>query len=57
LVWTDATDHRLFPRSAREKTVVPGLEEAVAAGLWPNPKDRADLIEFLPRATRTAERR
>jgi cytochrome c len=53
LVWTDATIDRLF--ALGPETVVPGSKMPLQR--MPDAKDRADLIEFLARATRPAEQR
>ena len=53
LVWSDATIDRLFALGPNE--VVPGSKMPLQR--MPDAKDRADLIEFLARATRPAERR
>jgi cytochrome c len=48
VVWTDATIDRLF--ALGPETVVPGSKMPLQR--MPDPKDRADLIDFLERATR-----
>ena len=53
LVWTDATIDRLF--ALGPETVVPGSKMPLQR--MPDPRDRADLIEFLARATRPAGQR
>jgi cytochrome c len=53
LVWTDATIDRLF--ALGPETVVPGSKMPLQR--MPDPKDRADLIEFLARATRPPDPR
>ena len=53
LVWSDATIDRLF--ALGPETVVPGSKMPLQR--MPDPKDRADLIEFLARATRPADPR
>ena len=53
LVWTDATIDRLFALGPEE--VVPGSKMPLQR--MPDPQDRADLIDFLARATRPANRR
>ena len=53
MVWTDATIDRLF--ALGPETVVPGSKMPLQR--MPDPKDRADLIDFLARATRPADQR
>ena len=53
LVWSDATIDRLFALGPDE--VVPGSKMPLQR--MPDAKDRADLIEFLARATRPTDRR
>jgi cytochrome c len=53
LVWSDATIDRLF--ALGPETVVPGSKMPLQR--MPDPKDRADLIEFLARATRPPDPR
>jgi cytochrome c len=53
MVWTDATIDRLFALGPEE--VVPGSKMPLQR--MPDPKDRADLIEFLARATRPPDPR
>jgi cytochrome c len=50
LVWTDVTIDRLF--ALGPETLVPGSKMPLQR--MPDPKDRADLIDFLARATRPA---
>ena len=53
LVWSDATIDRLFALGPDE--VVPGSKMPLQR--MPDAKDRAELIEFLARATRPTDRR
>ena len=53
LVWTDATIDRLF--ALGPETVVPGSKMPLQR--MPDPKDRAELIDFLARATRRPDPR
>jgi cytochrome c len=53
VVWSDATIDQLF--ALGPETVVPGSKMPLQR--MPDPKDRADLIEFLARATRPPDPR